>query len=119
MKLNVYKVLVLQKGAWQRGHIKDSRLYIDGDSNPPDDQYITLAKYLGKIGVDPKTGKTLQKKYECEKIYVSLKNPSDMSTGEWSTYFWGNYNKMCQKCKKSCKQSHLSSIICPEYKKGA
>lgn len=34
---------------------------------------------------------------------------------QYSKWYWSAFNDICQKCKNSCKQSHVVKVICKNY----
>lgn len=123
MILDNLVVVTKKDGQWYLGKINNGSVNMEvtvkAPSSVPDSQkFVTLKQYLERIGYEPSEYKIILSDLKIDSMYVKIKDVADMNDKEWRDYYWGNINKLCKTCKKTCKQSHLTTIVsCPLYKK--
>jgi len=55
---------------------------------------------------------------EIQPNFSRFEQVSDLSRFEWKKWWWRDFNPLCLKCKRACKQSiQAKVIVCPQYRK--
>jgi len=77
--------------------------------------YKPLKAYLKDNGKSVLLAEKLLKELKLNSIYV-LDKPSYCDEKEFEEYWWSQYNELCLKCIKKCKQSYKTEIWnCNDY----
>ena len=111
------------KNEWWIGKINNGEFFADKQVKRLEDvgdvsSYITLSKYIERVGLDVLIVKNILKNLKLQSIYVlSDRLESCGSVREWKDYWWTKYNEKCLNCSKKCKQSiYAEVLVCKDYK---
>ncbi len=110
-------VVIKQKNKWIVGFIKNNN-FVEKEvfKKLSDIRKFSNFKKLSNY-VDKNKEKRILKKYNTDRIYV-LDIPFNPTVKEMEKWWWNDYNKICKKCVKSCKQSNKVILTqCKGYEK--
>ncbi|MDD5651150.1 MAG: hypothetical protein PHF86_12170 [Candidatus Nanoarchaeia archaeon] len=49
---------------------------------------------------------------------IEKQNMDYCTEKQWEKWWWAEYNELCKKCIKTCKQSYKVKLSCKEFKNG-
>ena len=48
---------------------------------------------------------------------IPMPDTNNCSEKQWTKWWWQDFNDLCSKCTKNCKQSWVVQLSCTQFKK--
>lgn len=118
MDINFFPVAVRKGNKWYIGRIKNGIFIkykevkkLSDVKNASD--YISLKKFIKDRNDIKYEDSDILKELNVDSVYVLNLLPEEE---KWYEDWWGEYNKVCLKCSKDCKQGHKVEVYrCEDY----
>jgi hypothetical protein len=85
---------------------------------PDIENYVTLLQYLKFNNINQKDSQLFQtdfhKKTKVDRVYVKVEEEkAEVTTSikDFDKWYWKDYNYICRKCSRDCKQSHVVELV--------